>query len=30
MPARYRRQAEILDKQRVRPVAFRWIHDRRV
>ncbi len=30
LPVRYRQQAEILDRQRVRPVAFPWIHGRRV
>ena len=30
MPMRYRQQADVLDKQRVRPVTFRWIHGRRV
>ncbi|MDA1195006.1 MAG: acyl-ACP desaturase [Planctomycetota bacterium] len=28
MPARYRRQAEVLDKQRQRPIPFRWLRDR--
>lgn len=30
MPARYRGQADIMDRQRGRPVSFRWIHDRQV
>lgn len=28
LPARYRDSANILDRQRVRPVSFRWIHGR--
>jgi acyl-[acyl-carrier-protein] desaturase len=30
MPARYRRQAEVMDRMRSRAVPFRWIHNRRV
>lgn len=30
LPARYRREADVLDRRRVRPVRFRWIHDRSV
>jgi acyl-[acyl-carrier-protein] desaturase len=30
LPAAYRRKAEVLDRQRARPVAFRWIFDRHV
>ena len=30
LPARYREQAEILDRQRIRPTAFAWIHGRKV
>jgi acyl-[acyl-carrier-protein] desaturase len=30
LPDRYRQQAEILDRRRVRTTRFRWIHDRAV
>ncbi len=30
MGARYRKQADIMDKMKVRPVPFAWVHDRRV
>ena len=29
LPTRYRESANLLDRQRVRPSAFRWIHGRR-
>ena len=29
MPERYRRQAQVLERQKFRTVPFRWIHDRR-
>jgi acyl-[acyl-carrier-protein] desaturase len=29
MPARYRRQAEVLEQRKTRPVSFQWIHGRR-
>jgi hypothetical protein len=30
LPGRYREMAEVLDRQRARPRAFRWIHGRQV